>query len=63
MKTSFSTLACPDWSLPEVLGAAANYGYDGVELRVISRELDLWKLPSVAARVSTHPMLRSGNEI
>ncbi len=45
MKTSFSTLACPDWSLPEVLAAATGYGYDGVELRVISRELDLWKLP------------------
>ena len=45
MKSSFSTLACPDWSLAEVLAAAANYGYDGVELRVISHELDLWKLP------------------
>lgn len=45
MKTSFSTLACPDWSLSQVLAAAANYGYDGVELRVISRELDLWNLP------------------
>jgi sugar phosphate isomerase/epimerase len=45
MKTSFSTLACPDWNLSDVLSAAVNYGYDGVELRVISRELDLWKLP------------------
>ena len=45
MKTSFSTLACPNWSLPEVLQAAVSYGYDGVELRVIARELDLWKLP------------------
>ena len=45
MKTSFSTLACPEWSLDEVLDAAVNYGFDGVELRVISRELDLWKLP------------------
>jgi len=45
MKTSFSTLACPDWSLTEVLQAAVRYGYDGVELRVISRELDLWNLP------------------
>ncbi len=45
IKTSFSTLACPDWNLPEVLRAAAIYGYDGVELRVISRELDLWNLP------------------
>ncbi len=49
MKTSFSTLACPDWNLSQVLTAAANYGYDGVELRVISRELDLWKLPEFNA--------------
>jgi sugar phosphate isomerase/epimerase len=45
MKTSFSTLACPDWSFPEVLAVASKCGYDGVELRVISRELDLWKMP------------------
>lgn len=45
MNTCFSTLACPDWTLSEVLHAASNYGYDGVELRVISRELDLWNLP------------------
>jgi len=44
MRTSFSTLACPDWSLPEVLEAAVTFGFDGVELRVISRELDLWNL-------------------
>jgi sugar phosphate isomerase/epimerase len=47
MKTSFSTLACPDWSLSEVLQAASTYGYDGVELRVVSRELDLWNLPEL----------------
>lgn len=45
MKTSFSTLACPDWDLAQILRAAVRYGYDGVELRVVSRELDLWKLP------------------
>ncbi len=45
MRTSFSTLACPDWNLQEILQAAATYGYDGVELRVVSRELDLWNLP------------------
>ncbi len=44
-KTSFSTLACPDWNLDQVLAAAVSYGFDGVELRVISRELDLWKVP------------------
>jgi sugar phosphate isomerase/epimerase len=45
MKTSFSTLACPNWNLSTILRAASNYGYDGVELRVVSRELDLWNLP------------------
>jgi sugar phosphate isomerase/epimerase len=45
MMTSFSTLACPDWSLSETLRAATVYGYDGIELRVICRELDLWNLP------------------
>jgi sugar phosphate isomerase/epimerase len=49
MKTCFSTLACPDWSLLEILRAAATYGYDGVELRVVSRELDLWNLPAFRA--------------
>jgi sugar phosphate isomerase/epimerase len=49
MRTSFSTLACPDWSLPEVLEAAVTFGFDGVELRVISRELDLWNLPDFQA--------------
>lgn len=45
IRISFSTLACPDWTLAEILQAAATYGYDGVELRVVSRELDLWNLP------------------
>ena len=45
MKTSFSTLACPHWSLTEVLRAAVNFGYEGVELRILSDEIDLWKLP------------------
>jgi sugar phosphate isomerase/epimerase len=45
MRTSFSTLACPDWTLAEILRAAAAYSYDGVELRVISRQLDLWNMP------------------
>jgi sugar phosphate isomerase/epimerase len=59
MKTSFSTLACPDWSLKQALQAAVNYGYDGVELRVLSNELDLWKLPEFqpSARVDTRKQI------
>jgi len=30
---SFSTVACPGWSVEQVVGAAGEYGYEGVELR------------------------------
>ena len=33
MKTSFTTLGCPDWSLADIAKNAKAYGYDGVELR------------------------------
>ena len=44
MKTSFSTLACPDWSMPQIIQLAANAGYDGIELRFVEGEDSLWKL-------------------
>src|SRR5258708_34963613 len=39
VKLAFSTLACPTWSLDQVVEAALEYGYQGVELRVIDGEL------------------------
>lgn len=45
MKVSFSTLACPDWTMPQVVAIAAREGYDGVELRFVQGEDSLWKLP------------------
>ena len=59
MKTSFSTLACPEWTLQQVLDGAVRYGFDGVELRVVSNELDLWKLPefSGAGLTSTRRLI------
>ena len=38
-RLAFSTLACPGWTLPEVINAARRYGYDGVELRLIDGEV------------------------
>lgn len=35
MKLAVSTLACPAWSIDEVVQAARRYGYDGVELRLL----------------------------
>ena len=39
MKLSFSTLACPDWSFREIYAAAADLGYDGIEIRGIAEEI------------------------
>src|SRR5579862_7295833 len=41
-KTAFSTVACPEWTLSRAMQGAAEYGFDGVELRTFgsgSREL------------------------
>ena len=44
-KVAFSTLACPDWSWRDVLEHGPRYGYDGVEVRLLRREVDLLKVP------------------
>jgi sugar phosphate isomerase/epimerase len=46
VKTSFSTLACPTWTLPQVIEIAVSSGYDGVELRFLEGEDSLWRLPA-----------------
>jgi sugar phosphate isomerase/epimerase len=46
MKLSFSTLACPDWKMPEIVKVAASTGYDGIELRFVEGEDSIWKLPA-----------------
>ena len=43
---SFSTLACPTWTLPQVIEIAVSSGYDGIELRFLEGEDSLWKLPA-----------------
>src|SRR5919197_6021719 len=35
MKVAFSTLACPAWSIKQVVEAATTLGYDGVDLRLL----------------------------
>jgi sugar phosphate isomerase/epimerase len=55
MKMSFSTLACPDWAMPQIMKIAVDAGYDGIELRFVESEDSLWKLAtfSGAQRVAT----------
>ncbi len=44
LKTCFSTLACPDWKWHDVLKHGSEFGFDGVEIRLLSRETDLLKI-------------------
>lgn len=59
MRLAFSTLACPDWRLQRVVAAAVEYGYDGVELRVLEGELLSPSLPADARRAVRSTLERS----
>jgi hypothetical protein len=45
VRISFSTLACPDWKLPEIIKMAAGADYNGIELCFVQGQDSLWKLP------------------
>jgi glucosamine-6-phosphate deaminase len=47
VKLSFSTLACPDWTLSAILDAAGRHGYDGIELRFLEGDDALWARPEL----------------
>lgn len=50
MKICFSTLACPTWTLPQVVEIAARCRYDGLELRFLEGEDSLWKLAAFTGK-------------
>jgi sugar phosphate isomerase/epimerase len=41
LQLAFSTLACPDWSWDDMLRYGPQFGYQGVEVRLIQRETNL----------------------
>ena len=45
LRACFSTLSCPDWSFQQIVQHGREFGFDGVEIRLIERETDLLKLP------------------
>lgn len=45
---AFSTLGCPDWTWRQILDAAMNYGYAGIELRGLGPDLDILSSPVFA---------------
>lgn len=44
MRLCFSTLACPTWSLPQIVGAAVAHGLKGIDLRGIGSQIDITRL-------------------
>ncbi len=53
MKIGFSSLVCPDWDIETIAAKAAEYGYDGVELRGVRGELRLTHVPDLAGDPSS----------
>ena len=43
MKLSFSTLGCHDYNLDQIIACAVKYGFDGVELRHVDKNVKLWE--------------------
>jgi sugar phosphate isomerase/epimerase len=46
MKLTFSTLACPAWTLEQILDAAEQNKIEGIDFRGIGKEIDITKLPA-----------------
>jgi len=46
---SFSTLGCPKWSFTQIVNAAVEYGYDGIEIRGILEFMDITKAPEFSS--------------
>ena len=61
MKISFSTLACPSWTLTAVIEQAHTLGYDGIELRFIEDSDRLWEISELCGSglKQTHKRLAS----
>jgi sugar phosphate isomerase/epimerase len=50
MKLAFSTLGCPEWGWDDILSAASDLGYSGVEIRGLSNELFAPSIPEFSAQ-------------
>lgn len=50
MKFAYSTIACHEWSLNHIIEKTNEWGFDGVEIRGISGEMDIIKLPEFSLK-------------
>jgi len=52
MKLSFTTLGCPDWSLERIIDSAVKFGFDAIDFRGLSGEMDIYKLPEFSTQLA-----------
>ena len=57
MKLSISTLVCPNWSWPQIVGAASAHGINGIDPRGLGHEIDVTKLPTFGAELEASMQL------
>ncbi|TDF93272.1 sugar phosphate isomerase/epimerase family protein [Paenibacillus piri] len=46
MKLSFTTLGCPDWELDLIIQRAKEYGFDAIDFRGLTGEMNIYRLPA-----------------
>jgi sugar phosphate isomerase/epimerase len=51
MKLSFTTLGCPDWELELIIQRAVEYGFDAIDFRGVTGEMNIYKLPAFSENV------------
>src|SRR5690606_22139309 len=51
MKLCISTLACPTWTLDQIIAGCAQAGVQGIDFRGIGDELDITRLPEFNRRL------------
>jgi sugar phosphate isomerase/epimerase len=54
MQLAFSTLACPAWTIQEIIAGAVASGYTGIELRGYQESMDLPSAPPFVAENRAH---------
>jgi sugar phosphate isomerase/epimerase len=55
---AFSTLGCPKWTFTQIVNAAVEYGYDGIEIRGILNDMDITKSPEFSSSESIANTMR-----
>ncbi len=53
MKLAFTTLACPDWDLGQIIDCAVTNGYEGVDFRGYRRQMAIYERPEFSSDIAS----------